>query len=176
MACRLRLGQFNVGVYLASAPGWLASLDERDNPRFDWQRRSPKTWLDRQRWVSLWPSTRIAGGDVAGMGYAPVQADLGVSGAYEPFSCDGAGTQSIKFVQGRCEDVSGNPIAGATVQGFVTSTDAFTGEVFSGVDGSYAVPTQNPGVAHYVVAYYPGSPDLAGTTVNTLIPANVDGS
>jgi hypothetical protein len=58
----------------------------------------------------------------------------------------------------------------------VTSTDVYTGEAQSRADGSYAVPTQYPGVAHYMVAYIPGSPDRGGTTVNTLIPANLDGS
>ena len=32
------------------------------------------------------------------------------------------------------------------------------------------------GTQHYLVAYKPGSPDTAGTTVNTLTPTNVDGT
>jgi len=109
-------------------------------------------------------------------GSAPIGHDLQASDLFEPYSQDGAGTQSIKFVQGLVVDDSGNAVPGATIQGFVTSTDAYTGEAQSREDGSYAVPTQNPGVAHYLVAYIPGSPDRGGTSVNTLIPANLDGS
>jgi hypothetical protein len=69
------------------------------------------------------------------------------------------------------------PVANAIVQGYVTSTDAYVGEVQANNDGTYTLGTETlPGVAHYLVAYKPGSPDIAGTTVNTLTSTNVDGS
>ena len=46
----------------------------------------------------------------------------------------------------------------------------------SRTDGSYDLPTNFPGVNHYVVAYIAGSPDRAGTTANTLVPTNIDGT
>lgn len=164
----------------ASQPGSLqpAYEERRHEPRWSMQARSPKTWRDRNQWASLWPSSRFAGGS-GGAGTDAmfvVGQGLECSGQYEPFSCDGEGTQSIKFVLGVCVDASDVPIANATVQGFVTSTDAYTGEGVSRADGSYAVPTQNPGVAHYLVAYKAGAPDIGGTTVNTLTPTNLDGT
>ncbi len=98
-------------------------------------------------------------------------------GLFEPFSCDGPGSQSLKFLKGMCVDTSDATLSGVTVQAFRTSDDAFAGyEVQSRTDGSYDLATNFPGVNHYVVAYLPGSPDRAGTTVNTLVPANIDGS
>jgi hypothetical protein len=100
------------------------------------------------------------------------QADL-----YEPYSCDGPGQQSLKFIKGLCVDTNDAPLSGAVLQAFRTSDDAFGGyEVQSLTDGSYDLATNFPGVAHYVVAYLTGSPDRAGTTVNTLVPANIDGT
>lgn len=96
---------------------------------------------------------------------------------YEPYSCDGGGTQSLKFLKGMCVDASGNALSGVNVQSFRTSDDAFAGyEVQSRTDGSYDLATNFPGVNHYVVAYIAGSPDRGGTTVNTLVPANIDGT
>ena len=96
---------------------------------------------------------------------------------YEPHSCDGPGQQSLKFIKGLCVDTSDAPLMGAAMHAFRTSDDAYAGyEVESREDGSYDLPTNFPGVAHYVVAYLPGSPDRSGTTVNTLVPANIDGT
>lgn len=77
---------------------------------------------------------------------------------------------------GTTKDASSVPIGGAVVQTFVTSTDAYVSETTSDDNGRYEAGTPNAGVAHYLVAYIPGSPDRAGTTVNTLIPTNRDGT
>lgn len=96
---------------------------------------------------------------------------------FEPFSCDGEGTQSTRFIKGTCVDASDVPVASAIVQGFRTDNDAFTGQVEAHADGTYTLPTDTPaGVQHYLVAYKPGSPDIAGTTVNTLTSTHVDGT
>ena len=96
---------------------------------------------------------------------------------FEPYSCDGEGTQTLKFIKGLAVDTSDAPLSGVNLQAFRTSDDAFAGyEVQSRTDGSYDLPTNFPGVNHYVVAYLAGSPDRAGTTVNTLVPANIDGT
>jgi len=71
----------------------------------------------------------------------------------------------------------GTPVAGAIVQAFVTATDAFAGEVQGNTDGTYTLGVeQSKATPHYLVAYKVGSPDIAGTTVNTLLPTNVDGT
>jgi hypothetical protein len=167
------------GGGFSSRPGELqpSFLDRWNEPRWDWQARAPKTWKDRNRWYSLWSfGCRVGFGTPMGSdGAAP--RDLAFPDLFEPFSCDGEGTQSKRFIKGTCVDASEVAIAGAIVQGFVTATDAYVGEVQSNLDGTYTLGTETlPGVQHYLVAYKPGSPDIAGTTVNTLTSTNVDGS
>ena len=147
-------------------------LDVR--PDWSWQRRSAKTWKDPNRWVSLWPRGSFSAGSD---GWGTDASGWVDCCGYEPFSCDGEGTQTKRFIRGVTKDSVGTPVANAIVQGFVTSTDAYVGEVTSGEDGTYTLGTETvAGVAHYLVAYKAGSPDVAGTTVNTLTSTNVDGS
>lgn len=173
--------QLGYGTAGATGGGWSAQpgtlqpsfAESNHEPRWSWQRRSPKTRAGTDEWRSLWSfGAKISGG--ADLDYSVIDnARLG----FEPFSCDGPGTQSLKFLKGVCRDVSSNPLSGVVVQAFRTSDDAFAGyEVQTREDGSYDLPTKFPGVAHYAVAYLAGSPDRAGTTVNTLIPTNVDGT
>lgn len=154
-----------------------ALLEQRHEPRWSWQQRSPKTWRDPNRWYSLWSfGCRVGAGAPIGSDGAGWY-DLSMKDLFEPYSCDGAGTQSLKFLKGQCVDASDVAISGANVQSFRTSDDAFAGyEVQSRTDGSYDLPTNFPGVNHYVVAYIAGSPDRAGTTANTLVPTNIDGT
>ena len=136
------------------------------------------TQKDRHRWVSLWPRGQfsMAANDGAYAG-TPVGLDYSGAQGYEPFSCDGAGSQTLKFLKGSCVDTTDAALSGVHVQAFRTSDDAFAGyEVQSREDGSYDLATNFPGVNHYVVAYLPGSPDRGGTTVNTLTPTNIDGT
>lgn len=96
---------------------------------------------------------------------------------FEPFSCGGEGTQTKRFIRGTCVDASDVAVANAIVQAFVTSTDEYKGQDVSRDDGTYLVGVESiAGVQHYLVAYKPGSPDTAGTTVNTLTTTNVDGT
>lgn len=149
----------------------------RHEPRWSMQQRSPKTWKDKNSWSCLWPTSRFCGGGDIGQGYAPIGQDLSASGMFESFSCDGAGTQTKNFLRGVCKDSTSAIVANAIVQGFVTGTDAFVGEVTAGADGTYLLGTEQlKSTPHYLVAYKPGAPDIAGTTVNTLLPTNVDGS
>jgi len=147
-------------------------LDTR--PDWSWQRRSAKTWRDRNAWRSCWSwGCRVGGGD--DLSYSV--GGLEVGHRYEPFSCDGEGTQTKRFIRGVTRDSVGATVANAIVQGFITSTDTYVGEVTSGADGTYTLGTETiAGVQHYLVAYKAGSPDIAGTTVNTLTSTNVDGS
>ena len=154
-----------------------AFLEAHHEPRWSWQRRSPKTWRDRNAWDSLWSfGCRFGFGTPSGTDGA-ASNDMYVADAYEPFSCDGDGTQTKRFIKGTCVDAADVAIAGAIVQGFVTATDAYVGEVKSNLDGTYTLPTDTaPGVPHYLVAYKPGAPDVAGTTDNTLTSTLVDGT
>lgn len=177
--------QLIYGTAGATGGGWSAqrgslqpALVERGHePRWQWQGRAPKTWKDRNWWYSLWSyGCRVSGGSGSGADgegwYNMASRDL-----YEPYSCDGEGCSVNKFIRGTVVDSSDVAVANAIVQGFRTSDDAYVGQDVSRDDGTYVLATDNAGsVQHYLVAYKPGSPDTAGTTVNTLTPTNVDGT
>lgn len=152
-------------------------VEQRNEPRWSWQQRSPKTWKDRNQWYSLWSfGCRVGTGAPIGSDGAGWN-DLSMKDLFEPYSCDGEGTQTLKFIKGQCVDASDVALSGVNVQAFRTSDDAFAGyEVQSREDGSYDLATNFPGVNHYLVAYIAGSPDRAGTTANTLVPTNIDGT
>lgn len=180
MGVQLRYGTAGAtGGGFSAQPGTLqpAFVESRHEPRWNWQSRSPKTWKDKNCWYSLWSfGCRIGGGDLEG--YSTVGAN-GLNGKdlFEPYSCDGEGTQSKNFLRGTCKDSNGVAVANAIVQAFVTATDTFAGEVQGNTDGTYVLGVeQTKSTAHYLVAYKSGSPDTAGTTVNTLLPTNVDGT
>ena len=164
----------------ASQPGSLqAAFDEsRHEPRWDWQRRAPKSWKDRNQWYSLWSwGCRVGGGDLEGYSTGGGSGGINSKDLFEPYSCDGEGTSISRFIRGTCVDSSDVAIANAIVQGFVTATDAYVGQDVSRLDGTYTMATDTAaGTQHYLVAYKPGAPDIAGTTVNTLTPTNVDGT
>lgn len=182
MGVQLRFGTAGAtGGGFSAQPATLqpSFVEGRHEPRWCWQRRSPKTMRDPNAWRSLWSfGCRLQGGNGSGQdGSAAIGMDLQAPGLFEPYSCDGAGTQSANFLRGICTDDLGVPVAGAIVQGFVTATDAYVGEVQSNLDGSYTLATQqSKSTPHYLVAYKPGAPDTMGTTVNTLLPTNVDGT
>lgn len=151
--------------------------DHRHDGRYSSQARGPKTWKDRNNWYSLWSfGCRVGYGTPIGSDGSSCH-DLSMTDGYEPYSCDGEGSQSLKFIKGLCVDTNDAPLSAVSVQGFRTSDDAFAGhEVQSREDGSYDLPTNFPGVNHYAIAYLTGSPDRTGATVNTLVPANIDGT
>jgi hypothetical protein len=179
MGAQVRYGTIAIGAYMAHQPG-THQVAFRDHYYPKWDRggaRSPCTWKDKNRWYSLWSfGCRVGSGAPIGSDGAGWY-DTSMRDLFEPYSCDGEGTQSKRFIRGVCLDESSAPMAGAIVQGFVTATDTYVGEAQSNLDGTYTLGTETlPGVAHYLVAYKPGSPDVAGTTVNTITSTNVDGS
>lgn len=180
MGAQLRFGTAGAtGGGFSAQPGSLqpALVERWAEPKWQWQARAPKTWKDRNRWYSLWSfGCRVACGSPSGSdGAAP--RDLSYPDLFEPFSCDGEGSQSKNFLRGTCKDSGGTPVANAIVQAFVTATDAFAGEVQGNTDGTYTLGVErSKATPHYLVAYKVGSPDIAGTTVNTLLPTNVDGT
>lgn len=146
-----------------------------DGVDFDYRRRGRVSQIDPNRWTTLWPLPRMCNGDAA----APLgllgQSDYDSGWAHRWLKrCRGNGT--VKFIMGQCKDSNGNAVGGAVVQGFVTSGDVFVTETACDDKGYYELGTPYPGVGHYLVAYRAGSPDIAGTTVNTLVPTNRDGT
>jgi hypothetical protein len=113
-------------------------------------------------------------------GFAGVNMDAGIDtvkvGEFER-DVRWSGTKSRKVISGITRDSASAPLVGVTVQAFRTSADDANGyaanaqegpTVISAPDGAYAVPVPNTD-QHYLVAYKAGSPDLVGTTVNTLV-------
>jgi hypothetical protein len=72
-------------------------------------------------------------------------------------------------ISGTTKDSSGSALGGCTVHLFATVSDEIVDAQVSDANGVYVCPTVLPGYSHYVVAYLAGSPDVAGTTVNTLV-------
>lgn len=179
MGCYNQYGTIAVGAYMAHQPGsHPQAFKDQYWPK--WDRGGglgPRTWKDPNRWYSLWSfGCRVGSGAPIGSDGAGWY-DLSMKDLFEPYSCDGPGNQSLKFIKGLAVDTSDAPLQGVNLQAFRTSDDTFAGyEVQSREDGSYDLATNFPGVNHYVVAYLAGSPDRAGTTVNTLVPANIDGT
>lgn len=64
-------------------------------------------------------------------------------------------------------NASGAPLGGCTVQLFNTATGAIVDTQVSDSAGNYKVSDPN-GVPCFLVAYLPGSPDVAGTTIDEL--------
>lgn len=145
--------------------------DPRWSDRYNWdyQRRFTNAIADQTGWRGLWPSSRMMAGDPT-VPLAPLGQDALHAAEFELSMIGFGGSIRPNFINGSTTDSVGNPLGGVVVQGFVTATEAFVGQVSSDSNGNYSLPTINFGVPHYLVAYYPGTPDKAGTTVNTLVP------
>lgn len=119
-------------------------------------------WTD----ASLWPRSRFSGSDMS-MGMLTEN-----SGTTSRWACmpDPGGASSYFFIRGTSRDSAGVALANCIIQGFRTSDDLYVGQVVSDAAGNFALPTPYSGTAHYLVAYKAGSPDVAGTSVNTIVP------
>lgn len=143
--------------------------------------RGPTTmdqgWTHRGGW---WPSRGGMGfyTDPAAGQIAIFSQDMGsdTPGEYEPWRRGNQGCNTLKYIMGQCKDANNAVVSGATVQGFLTATDAFVRETQADANGNYELGTEYPGQNHYLVAYRAGAPDAAGTTVNTLQGTNRDGT
>jgi hypothetical protein len=86
----------------------------------------------------------------------------------------GPGERNLR-ISGITMDVTQTALANCIVKLFDTTTDAFSYQVVSTSNGSYVIDLQiilskinSQTQTWYLVAYKSGSPDVAGTTVNTL--------
>ena len=140
-----------------------------------YRKRGESRWCARNNWFTLWPPSGMMSGDRSA-GYCLFGIDCADYDYWSPWQRASRGNGTTKFIMGRCKDESGNGISGATVQGFLTSNDTFVGETTANSLGEYELGTVYPSTNHYLVAYKAGSPDVAGTTVNTLQGTNRDGT
>jgi hypothetical protein len=70
-------------------------------------------------------------------------------------------------ISGVTRDSAGVPLAACRVELFRSSDDVKVGETTSDGGGNYTFRV-GLGQQYYAIAYQGGSPDLAGTTVNTM--------
>lgn len=74
-------------------------------------------------------------------------------------------------ISGVTKDSTGTPLPGVTVNLFVTATNEFVQTTVSDGGGNYTF-NMTGSKLHFAEAYYVSTPDLAGTTVNTLVGTN----
>lgn len=69
---------------------------------------------------------------------------------------------------GVTRDSAGNPVGNCALDLYITHVDVIAQQGASDASGNFSFV--NPGSGpFYIVAYKAGSPDIAGTTVNTLV-------
>jgi len=75
----------------------------------------------------------------------------------------------VKYaISGVTKDSAGAALGDCEVHLFYTVTDNIVGVIRSDANGNYQFLV-GPSLSCYAVAYKVGSPDVAGTTVNTLV-------
>lgn len=148
----------------ATSPwGGLASSDERVFP--SWY-----AWNEHLRYRLHEEGVRWSFSRGVGQGISPnLSADAGTSSRWGVNQIEGAGSQAQKKFKGNTLDKNGARLGNCTVRGFRTSDNLFTCIVVSDPGGYYELCVAYTD-AHFIVAYKSGSPDRAGTTINTLIP------
>jgi hypothetical protein len=72
-------------------------------------------------------------------------------------------------VTGITRDSAGAALGNCTVKLFQSSTDIEVVETTSDGSGNFTCSLGNNAGYFYLVAYKPGAPDVAGTSVNTLV-------
>lgn len=161
-----------MSIFLGQATGFNVLLESTDcdavGKLFAWDfiggAVCTRPWDDGM----LWGKSRMGADNSAGMLF---NVDNQSSGRYEPDVVDVFGGQQMLKLRGVTRDSTGAPLGSCIVQGFVTATDAYVGQCTSDSGGYYELPTSHAGAQHYIVAYRAGSPDVAGTSVNTLTPS-----
>lgn len=79
------------------------------------------------------------------------------------------GNQIIHTLSGITRDSTGTVLAGCVVDMFRTANDTLISSTVSDAAGAYTLPVSGPAGPFYLVAYKAGSPDVSGTSANTLI-------
>ena len=80
-----------------------------------------------------------------------------------------AGASSSYGFAGVTRNEYGSALGDVTVKAFLTATDTLVMTVVSDVNGEYLLPTPYYPSTHYLVFYKTGSPDVFGTSANSLI-------
>ena len=76
---------------------------------------------------------------------------------------------SVVKVSGITKDATGAALGSCVVDLYRTTNDVFVKRTTSDATGAYAFDVAGTDGPFYVVAYKAGAPDVAGTSVNTLV-------
>lgn len=155
------------GWGLASAFSVLQAASEATSPDYyqwnGWGRKPLAPWLEGV----LWSATKFIGSDANGCLFGMDAQSTGRWSAIAAY--EESGGQQCKKLIGTCRDSTGAVLGSCVIQGFLSGSDLFAGQMTCDAAGYFEFCTPYTG-AHYLVAYKAGSPDVAGTTVNTLVP------
>ena len=101
----------------------------------------------------------------SGNGVPNVAKTMGMVRTFEdsPFDI----VPSFYSITGITRDLTGAALPSCQVELYRTADDSAVSRVTSDANGLYIMPA-SPLLQHYLVAYKVGSPDVAGTTINTL--------
>ena len=72
------------------------------------------------------------------------------------------------FISGVTRNSAGDPLGFCTVNLFLTATNTLAASTISDANGVFNFPLISNTPQYYMVAYLVGSPDVEGTTVNTV--------
>lgn len=155
------------------ASGQLVPLDECIMPKWHRWNCGQFDQIQIMPWQPgvLWSGSGFCGMGGIGQGTFGLFSDDS-SGYHSVWDVDVASTggqQAKKFI-GTTRDNAGNPLANCNVEGFITATNVSIGIVQSDTSGYFELPSSAGAVAHFLVSYKAGSPDVAGTTKNNLVP------
>ena len=146
------------------ATAWMTSYTDirltRDNNGPTSSRGRTDPWRDG----ALWPNTRT-------IGSAGVMFGGGTECAAWDTISDEDGNQAMQKIRGFTRDANGAVLGSTIVQLFLASNDLFLRQLTSDPGGYFEACSEYAGQGHYIVAYLAGTPDVAGTTVNTLQPS-----
>lgn len=140
------------------------------NPRFRYcyQMRGPRGVRDQSGFTSGWTKSMMLDGN-PGDSSALLGTGNMVGGLYDDNNLNDTGAQRLYFLHGIFIDNNSNPLAGATCEVYLTSTDQVVGKCITDTNGIYSVGSSFFGQNHYVVGNY-GPNTNTGASVNTLQP------
>ncbi len=107
------------------------------------------------------------GGGLGMQASAAIQDNMSQMWDWSVYASPGQGTHVPKKVSGQVIDSNNNPVSGATVQLFNTSTGLLVDTQTTGAGGTYVANDPNA-TTNFANAYLSGSPDTAGTTIDTI--------
>lgn len=142
---------------------------QKNDQSIQWQYDTDESW--NQYWYAwsdpLWPRSRWTATPVgAAVGAPSDMLSLAYTNWWWAHRVGGASERWQMF--GQCLDQSSNVVANATVSMYDQSLGTLVDQQVSDNGGNYLVSSPYGSGRSFVVAYKPGSPDIAGTSQDNL--------